>query len=127
MIAATVTLVHAQDQKKDDRPILTLTGCIDGNWLHVRSADQRAATRYRLRGSKQMLKELSANYKNHRVEVVGAVTDMGATTHRGKTIKVGKKTTILTGAKEAPDVPSGMADPELEVLSFKDLNNACSK
>jgi hypothetical protein len=71
-----------------------------------------------------MLKELASQYKGHRVEVTGAVTDTGNTVHRGKTIEVGKKTRIYTGAKEGPAVPSG-SDATLEVSSYRDLKPTC--
>ena len=42
----------------------------------------------------------------------------------GKTVQVGKKTRIYTGAKEVPDMPSGN-DPTLDVASYRDLKNTC--
>jgi hypothetical protein len=71
-----------------------------------------------------MLKELASQYKGHLVEVTGAVTDTGNATHRGKTIQVGKKTRITTGAKEVPQVPSG-SDASLDVSSYRDLKPTC--
>ena len=82
------------------------------------------AERYKLRGSKQVLKEMASQYKGHLVEVTGAVTDTGDSVHRGQTIQVGKKTRITTGAKEVPQVPSG-SDASLEVSSYRDLKPSC--
>jgi hypothetical protein len=128
VLAAAAGLHASQDQKKSDadKPVITVTGCVDGSWLQVRKTD-RVGTyteRYRLRGSKQVLKELAAQYKWHLIEVTGAVTDTVNTTHRGKTVQVGKKTRIYTGAKDVPQVPSGN-DPTLEVASYRDLKESC--
>ncbi len=127
MLIAAAGLSASQDKKKsDDRPILTVTGCVDGSWLHVRSVGPGSYTeRYKLRGSKQLLKEMSSTFKGHLLEVTGAVTDTtGKATHLGKTIQIGKKTQIHTGAKEVPAVPQG-DDASLEVVSYRDLSPSC--
>jgi hypothetical protein len=128
ILATDVSLRAGQDEKKTDdgKAIITLTGCVDGSWLHVQKSDGVGyATRYKLRGAKHVLKELVANHNTHRVEVTGKVTDTANTTHRGKTIQVGKKTRIHTGAKEVPERPSGADDPSLEVASYRDLSDRC--
>ena len=128
ILATVASLRAAQDETKTDegKAVITVTGCIDGSWLHVQKTDYIGsyATRYKLRGSKQVLKELVANHNKHLVEVIGKVTDSASTTHRGKTIQVGKKTRIHTGAKEVPAAPSG-DDPSLEVASYRELKAAC--
>ena len=126
--AAVVQAQHTPDAKKpDDRPVITVTGCVEGSWLRARVADGIGsyAERYRLRGSKQLLGELKKKYDRHVLEVTGAVTDTGDSVHRGKTIQVGKKTRIFTGAKEIPSEPQANGDPELEVDSFRDLKDSC--
>jgi len=126
-ILAGAPLQDSQDRKKgDDKPIITVTGCVDGSWLRVRKVDPVGSytERYKLRGSKQLLKELASTYKGHLLEVTGAVTDSRSTTHRGKTVQIGKKTRIYTGAKEVPQVPSG-DDPSLAVDTFRDLKETC--
>jgi hypothetical protein len=124
VLLATPGLHASQDRKKtDNRPVLTVTGCVDGSWLHVRGGGY--TERYKLRGSKQLLKEMSSTFKGHLLEVTGAVTDTtGKAVHRGKTIQVGKKTRIHTGAKEVPAVPQG-DDASLEVASYRDLAPSC--
>jgi len=119
--------VPAQDKKKDDRPVIVVTGCVEGSWLRVHTVDTSGSyvQRYRLHGAKQLLKEMETDYKGHVIEVTGAVTDTGGTTHRGKTIQVGKKTRITSSAKDAPQIPSGTGDPILEVGSFRDLKDSC--
>ena len=129
IVAAVPGLHDSQDPKKSDagKPIITVTGCVDGSWLHVRKVDGVGsyATRYKLRGSKQLLKELATTHKGHLLEVTGAVTDSSSTTHRGKTIQVGKKTRIHTGVKDVPQVPAAGEDPSLAVDSFSDLKESC--
>ena len=126
-LAAAVTTAQEKTPKKDDKPVVVVTGCVDGSWLRVQRADHLGSyvERYRLRGSKQMLKEMEKEYKGNLLEVTGAVTDTGNTTHRGKTIDIGKKTRIHTGAKEIPVRPDGTGDPILEVESFRDLKTRC--
>ena len=124
MLAVAPGPHQTQERKKsDDRPVMTVTGCVDGSWLHVKSGSY--TERYKLRGSKQLLKEMSSTFKGHLLEVTGAVTDTtGKATHLGKTIEVGKKTRIHTGAKEVPAVPQG-DDASLEVASYRDLEPTC--
>src|ERR1043165_7973301 len=101
-VAAHPGASQEKKAKTDDRPILTVTGCVDGSWLDIKSVDTAGShrERYQLRGSKQLLKEMADKVKGHLIEVTGAVTDTGNTGHRGKTIEIGKKTRIYTGAKE---------------------------
>ena len=128
LLAAAADRLPHQEKKKDktDKPVITVTGCVDGSWLQVRAADPLGSytERYRLVGSKQLLKEIAAQYKGHVIEVTGPVTDTAATTHRGKTIQVGKKTRITTGAKDVPSIPAGN-DPTLGVDSYRDLKASC--
>ena len=128
-LLAASPLVHQEKKQKSDKPVITVTGCVDGVWLRVRSdgpgATANYVERYRLVGPKQLLKEMSAQHKGHEIEVTGPVTDTGATTHLGKTIPVGKKTRITTSAKEVPPIPSGHDDPTLGVDSYRDLSNTC--
>ena len=130
VIACALAPLAAQDPKprKDTvKSDIVVTGCIDGSWLRVSRVEGTGASveRYKLRGSKQLLKELEKKYAGHSVEVAGKVTDTGNTTHAGKTIEIGKKTRIYTGAKEAPQQPTGTGDPILEVESFRDLSERC--
>ena len=128
-ICATAVAHPSQEltKKKDDKPVIVVTGCVDGSWLDVRRSDPVGSyvTRYKLRGSRQLMSELRKKFEGHLLEVTGAVTDTGSTVHRGKTIDVGKKTRIHTGAKEVPARPSGTGDPELEISSVRDLNEKC--
>ena len=58
--------------------------------------------RYRLHGTKSLLKEMAARSNGHQIEVTGAVTDTGNTTHRGKTIPVGKNWPNLYRGEGSP-------------------------
>ena len=130
-VANAVAVCSAQEPKKkiDDR-MITVTGCVEKGYLNVRALDAVGsyAERYRLRGSKQMMKEMVETYNKHVLEVTGAVTDLTRETeHRGKTIAVGKKTRITTGAKEIPSVPVAGLDATLEVASFREMNEICAR
>lgn len=128
-VLSAAVVAHAQEpakKKQDDRPVLVITGCVDGSWLEVRRTDAVGwyATRYKLRGSRQLMSEIRKKFERHLLEITGAVLDTGATTHRGKTIEIGK-TRVHTGAKEVPRQPTGAGEPELEVISFRDLKEKC--
>ena len=76
-------------------------------------------------GQYATIKEIADKVKGHLVEVTGAVTDTtGNATHRGKTIEIGKKTKIYTGAKEVPQTPTG-SDASIDVSSYRDLKPTC--
>ena len=66
---ATVTLHASQDQKKkSNKPTIVVTGCLDGTWLRVQKSDAFGGyvERYKLRGAKQVLKEMGTKYHRHR-------------------------------------------------------------
>jgi len=126
--AAAVSVAAAQDEKKtkkdQEKPVIVVAGCLDGSWLRVEPGYGHVE-RYRLHGTKTLLKEMAGKHNGHMIEVTGAVTDTGNTTHRGKVIPVGKSGRIYTGAKEVPALPTGSGDPILDVASFQDLNRFC--
>jgi hypothetical protein len=73
------------------------------------------------------VKEIVDKYDKHLLEVTGVATDVtGNTVHRGKTVPIGKKTTIHTGAKDIPQIPVGGSDATLEVASFREMKSSCS-
>jgi hypothetical protein len=112
--------------KPSGNNLITVTGCIDRSYLDVREQDTSGSyvERYRLKGPKDLLKEISKKHNRHLVEITGAVTDTGSTTHMGKTVQVGKKTRITTGAKDVPLTPSAET-PTLEVATYRELQNSC--
>jgi hypothetical protein len=132
MLAAAAVVAAAQEEKKkksdENNRTITVTGCVDKGYLHVRAVDAVGsyAERYRLRGPKDLLKEIAAKYDKHVLEVTGVATDLtGNTVHRGKTVPIGKKTTIHTGAKDIPQIPVGGSDATLEVASFREMTATC--
>jgi hypothetical protein len=125
MLAVADLGASQEPKKRDDRPVISVIGCVDGSWLDVRKTDPIGsyATRYKLRGAKQLMKELE-KLSRRLVDVTGRVTDASNTQHLGKTIEAGKKTRVRVGAKDVPVVPSGDA-PSLEVESFQELKESC--
>ena len=125
---AAVSVAAAQDDKKiqkdKEKPVIVVAGCLDGSWLRVEPG-YGYVERYRLHGTKTLLKEMASKHNGHVIEVTGAVTDTGNSTHRGKTIPVGKSGRIYTGAKEVPPLPTGSGDPILDVASFQELSRSC--
>ena len=127
LVVAVAGIASGQDeQKKSDKPVLTMKGCVDGEWLQVSAVDPVGShtQRYKLRGNKRLLKELTSAHNGSLVEVTGAVTDSRSTTHRGKTVQVGEKTSVRIGSKDVPQVPNG-DDPSIEVGSFVVLRDSC--
>src|SRR5262245_48346698 len=125
LLAAAAVAVAAQEEKKkknEDNKVITVTGCVEKGYLRVIAVDTKGsyAERYRLRGAKQLLKEIAEKYDKHQLEVTGHVTDPGGSDHRGHTTQIGKKTTIYTGTKEIPTVPTGDSTATLDVQSFRE-------
>jgi len=129
LVVSLSAAVAAQGPKKtgNEKATITVTGCVEGGWLRVREVDPSGSytERYRLHGSKQLLKEMASKHNNHVLEVTGTVTDVGGNTHAGKTVQVGKKTRVYVGAKDVPDVPSGQEDAILDVLSYVEQDHTC--
>jgi len=135
LTAALAVSLQAQEPKKKDPENRTITvkGCLDGNWLNVVGMDMVGSyrERYRLHSSKAILKEMASAHKGSVLEVTGVVTDREVidpaqkTTHRGKTIEIGQKTKITTGAKETPTVPRAGSDPSIEIASYRDTKERC--
>jgi hypothetical protein len=119
-----------QEPKKsgNDNSGITVTGCLDGGYLRVYKADSVGyyAERYRLAGSKQLLKEMASKHNGSLVEVTGRVKSAPGTEHLGETVQIGKKTKIYTGAKDVPRVPTGDDTSTLEVKSYRKLQETCS-
>jgi hypothetical protein len=117
-----------QDQKKSrDARVMVVTGCVDGSWLKVRQTDPIGThtDRFRLRGNKDLMKALTKDNDGHFVEVTGVLSDPDNTQGRGKTVQIGKKTTITTGARDVPGPTDMKRDPTLDVTSFKPLKDDC--
>ena len=120
VLASVPVLAVPQEPKKSDKDnkTITVTGCVEGGYLRVHEMDTKGSytERYRLAGSKSLLKELASQQHGHLLEVTGRVVDAPGTEHAGHTSQVGKKTTIYTGAKDVPTIPTG--DTTSALISF---------
>jgi hypothetical protein len=121
----------AQEPKKsdNDNKTVTVTGCVEGGYLRIADHDGVNATyndRFRLAGSKHLLKEIAALPHSHKLEVTGRVIDARGTEHAGKTTAMGKKTKVYVGAAAVPTVPNGDTTSTLQVQSYRETGEACS-
>jgi hypothetical protein len=130
VLAFPLLLSAVQDPKKSDKDNKTIvvTGCVEGGYLRVHASDPMGSytERYRLHGPKQLMKELQREHNNHVLEITGRVTDGPGSEHVGHVTKIGKKTTIYTGAKEIPDTPSANEMPTLDIKSYTEQQGTCS-
>jgi hypothetical protein len=133
VVAAVLSFIPAaaaQEPKKSDKDnkTITVTGCVEGGYLNVHEVDTKGSytERYRLAGAKQLMKELVSKQHGHVLEITGRVTDPPGTEHAGRSTKIGQKTTIYTGAKDIPQVPTGDTTAKLEVTSFTETQEKCS-
>src|SRR5947208_3616988 len=120
LASASVLAVSQEPKKSDnDNKTITVTGCLEGSYLSVHESDRVGSfvERYRLRGSKQLMKEMISQHDKHMLEVSGRVTDVSGTEHAGHTTNIGAKTKVYVGAKEVPVVPTAET-PTLDVTSY---------
>jgi hypothetical protein len=117
----------AQDRKHGDRRTIVVTGCVERSWLKVRKSDSDGThvDRFKLRGSKDLIKALTGDHDRHLVEVTGLLTDPGNTQGVGKSVQLGKKNRVYTGAREVPDRPP-VVDPLLDVQAFRVISDSCA-
>lgn len=129
VLASVSALVASQEPKKSDQDnkTVTVTGCVEGGYLRVHEVDRIGSyiERYRLAGSKQLLKELASQQHGHLLEITGRVIDVRGGEHAGHTTQVGKKTKIFTGAKDVPSQPTGDDTPTLHVQSYEETQESC--
>jgi len=130
VVLASVAMPAARQEPKHDNKdnkTLTVTGCVEGGYLRVHEVDPTGSyvERYRLAGSKSLLKEIAAQQHGHLLEVTGRVIDAPGTEHAGHTTRVGKKTTVYTGAKDVPVIPTGDTTSTLQVQSYREMQESC--
>jgi hypothetical protein len=124
-------LAASQEPKKsdNDNKTITVTGCLDGNYLRVTERDKVGTYHdsFRLAASKQLMKEIAGAGKKqgHKLEVTGHVIDAPGTEHVGRTTNIGKKTSVHVGAADVPAVPDGNATSTLQVQSYRELSDTC--
>ncbi len=130
VFASVPVLAVPQEPKKSDKDnkTITVTGCVEGGYLRVHEMDSKGSytDRYRLAGPKALLKEIASKQHGHLLEVTGRVIDAPGTEHAGHTTAVGKKTTIYTGTKEVPTIPTGDTTSKLEVTSYNEMQESCA-
>ena len=131
VLASVAILGAAQEPRKsdNDNKTITVTGCLDGNYLRVTKRDAVGTynDRFRLAASKQLMKEIAGAGKKqgHQLEVTGHVIDAPGTEHAGHTTNIGKKTSVHVGAAEVPAIPSAETTSTLQVQSYRELSETC--
>jgi len=127
-LSSVSIVAAAQEPKKSDKDNKTITvvGCVEGSYLRVTETGPGGYTdRFRLAGSKHLMKEIAKEQQGHKLEVTGHVVDAAGTEHAGRSTKVGKKTTIYVGAAEVPSTPSGDTTSTLQVQSYRETSESC--
>jgi hypothetical protein len=130
VFASVSAFAASQEPKKSDKDnkTMTVTGCVDGAYLRVTERDpvNTYNDRFRLAGSKHLLKEIAALQHRHKIEVTGRVVDAAGTEHAGQTTKIGKKTTVYVGAADVPAVPTGETTSTIQVQSYRETQDSCA-
>jgi len=126
MLIALLLLTGLFTQTKEKPREITVTGCLQGSYLRVTTVDTSGTTvdKFKLRGNKDRLKTLTRDHKDHQVEITGLLIDPDHVMGKGKTIQVGKKTTITTQGREVTP-PSPGREPEIDVTSYHHVSNSC--
>jgi hypothetical protein len=131
-LAAVAVLAGQEPAQKSktsdkDNKTVTVTGCVEGGYLRVSEHDAVGTynDRFRLAGSKHLLKEIAQQQHGHKLEVTGRVIDAAGTEHAGQTTKIGKKTTVYVGASEVPSVPTGDSTSTLQAQSYRATEESC--
>jgi hypothetical protein len=129
VVLASVSTLASQEPKKSDKDnkTITVTGCVDGTILRVTDRDAVGSynDRFRMAGSKQLMKEMSKEQQGHKLEVTGHVIDAAGTEHVGQTTQFGKKPTVYVGGSNKPAQPTGDTTSTLQVQSYRELSDTC--
>jgi hypothetical protein len=111
--------------------LIALKGCVHGSELKVTysnsadfTPDGAAPTVFRLRGSRQLMKQLR-EHEGHYDEVSGILKDAQGKMGALKEKQVGKRTRITAGVREERDTGVEPADPVLDVRSFAHVRSTC--
>jgi hypothetical protein len=130
VLASASVLTASQEPKKSDKDNkeITVSGCAEAGYLRVHEVDGKGSytERYKLAGSKSLLKEIASQQHGHLLEVTGRVVDAPGTEHTGHTTPVGKNTKIYIGTKDIPTIPAANDTPKLEVTSYRETQESCS-
>jgi hypothetical protein len=111
--------------------VISVKGCVRGSELKVTysnsadfTPDAAAPTLFRLRGPKQLMKQLR-EHEGHYDEVSGIMKDSEGKMGALKEKQVGKRTRITAGVREERDTGTQPANPVLDVRSFSHVRSTC--
>jgi|SRR6516164_8543618 hypothetical protein len=120
------------EKKSDNSRRMVVQGCVNGSVLDVHHDDlgrggvSSPYDHFKLRGNKDLMKVLTKDLRGHLVEVSGLMDDPAGKQGGGKTIQVGKKSTVSINDREVSTLPDPASDPILTVDAYKDLQPHCS-
>ncbi len=125
---ASLVASPQDEKKKNDASLVVVEGCVNGSRLDVTSIDTVGSTveHFTLRGNKDIMKTLTKDLKGHLVKITGTMQDPAGKHGMGKTIPVGKKSTITINERAMPPVPDPTTDPVVTVDAFIDINPHCT-
>lgn len=110
------------DKLPEKGSVMTIKGCITGS---SQLQDDETGLTYRLKGKKDLLKDVGREHKGHVDELTGILQSsllMGGT----KSTRIGN-TTISIGAVESRNTGPRELNPIFEVTSLKHLPVLCTK
>lgn len=114
----------------ESRDTVVLKGCIRGGTLTNVEGDRvgRSHDRtYRLRGSKELLRQLKTGHAGHYVEVIGRLEEVGGDSRAAirKRRTVGRVTITAEAGRGDPTRPGSQEIPSIEVAEFRHLSSSC--
>lgn len=127
LVSVPLTAQDPPGEKKSDKlpeqgSVMTIKGCITGS---SQLQDDETGFTYRLKGKKELLKDVGREHKGHVDELTGILRSslvMGG----GKSTRIGN-TTISIGAVESRNTGPRELNPIFEVTSLKHLPVFCTK
>jgi hypothetical protein len=128
-VSAAIPLSARGDGPKG--PSIVVTGCVSGGVLSgVAAADDTSgrtfAPRYRLAGSKAMVKEIKRDHSGHADEFTGIITGDDASLGVGPSVSLGKLSVRVGGnPNDPPNAARVPETPVFEVSSFRHTEVSC--
>ena len=116
--------------QSESRDTVALKGCVRGGVLTNVEGDRvgRSHDRtYRLRGSKELLRQIKTEHNGHYVEVIGRLNEVGGHSRAAirKRRTVGNVTITAEAGRGDPTRPGSQEIPSIEVAEFRHLSNSC--
>jgi hypothetical protein len=119
---------------RSDRQLVTVRGCVRGGALEPSADSQNdevlrlyPGSVFVLKGNREILGQLRQHHNGHMEEVTGVVT-LPQTLHEATNVKkkkLGDKTTLTFGSREADRVEATVHTLRLDVQSFVHLDDRC--